>query len=102
MKNTIMWQKPQWKHGFGGKMNHLAIGTQEHSSGAHRTMFACNSFSDFARDQDFLKKRCPKCQAAEQKRAVDVCPVCFGDQYLVYNDGLMHPCPACKGTGKRN
>lgn len=36
------------------------------------------------------------------QRAVDVCPVCFGDKYLLHVDGLMHPCPACKGTGKRN
>lgn len=34
-------------------------------------------------------------------RALDACPVCFGDQYLIWNDGLLHPCPACNGTGKR-
>lgn len=33
--------------------------------------------------------------------APDVCPVCCGDQYMLFNDGLMHPCPSCEATGKR-
>ena len=28
------------------------------------------------------------------------CTLCFGYKYLLYDDGLMHPCPACNGTGK--
>jgi hypothetical protein len=49
-----------------------------------------------------LKSRIAELEGNRIKRAVDVCPVCFGDQYMLYNDGLMHPCPSCKGTGKRN
>ena len=40
-------------------------------------------------------------EATQQPLAPDACPVCFGDKYLLHNDGLMHPCPACNGTGKR-
>lgn len=29
------------------------------------------------------------------------CPLCFGDMYVLYSDGAMHPCPACNGSGKR-
>jgi len=40
------------------------------------------------------------CQAILERDAAQ-CPVCFGDKYSLFNDGLMHPCPACKGTGRR-
>jgi len=67
MKQMLRYNKPVWKHGYGGRSNHLAIGSQEHSTGAHRTHFACGAFSDFASDQDFGKKRCAKCESAQQK-----------------------------------
>jgi hypothetical protein len=30
------------------------------------------------------------------------CPLCFGDRWLLHNDGLMHPCPECNKTGISN
>lgn len=66
MEKIIRYNKPEWRHGYGGRLNHLAIGSQQHSTGAHRTHFACGAFSDFASEQDFTKKKCAKCQAAQQ------------------------------------
>lgn len=31
----------------------------------------------------------------------DTCPACFGDCERLHNDGLMHKCEVCGGTGKR-
>lgn len=40
--------------------------------------------------------------AAAQKRVQsDVCPACFGNCERLYNDGLMHKCQVCNGTGTR-
>ena len=67
MKQIIQYNKPMWQHGYGGRLNHLTIGSREHSTGATRSIFACGAFSDFARDENHSKGRCPKCQAAQQK-----------------------------------
>ncbi len=44
--------------------------------------------------------------AAELLRAPaepeQTCPVCFGDRERLNNDGLMHKCEFCDGTGKSN
>lgn len=67
MKEMIKYKNPIWQHGYGGRLNHLAIGSQEHSTGAYRAIFACGAFSDFARGEDHHKGRCTKCRAAQQK-----------------------------------
>lgn len=60
------------------------------------------------RDQDYKPKGdglqilVPPCKcAAQQSVHVDVCPACFGDCERLHNDGLMHKCQVCNGTGKR-
>jgi hypothetical protein len=56
---------------------------------------------DFQEMDALIKEIMALDEAAQQRVQADKCPVCFGDQYLLHNDGLMHPCPACGGTGIR-
>ena len=68
----------------------------------------CNSENEieiFALSSEGFNLSCPSCNRerwySQTKRDPDDCPVCFGDKYLLWSDGLMHPCPSCKGAGKR-
>lgn len=54
-----------------------------------------------AMDNFFNFLELPPVEVRPTQRSADDCPVCFGDKYVLHNDGLMHSCPACKGTGKR-
>lgn len=56
---------------------------------------------DFSKKLDRIIELLERLVAVEQRLQSDVCPMCFGDKYSLHNDGLMHPCPACEGTGKR-
>jgi hypothetical protein len=42
-----------------------------------------------------------KAIADEAAGQADMCPACFGDCERLHNDGLMHKCRVCNGTGKR-
>jgi len=55
---------------------------------------------------EFIIRFVPLTSAAELLRAPaepeQTCPVCFGDRERLNNDGLMHKCEFCDGTGKSN
>jgi hypothetical protein len=48
-----------------------------------------------------LCDRIKELESRPTRRVLDVCPACFGDCERLHNDGLMHKCEVCGGTGKR-
>ena len=44
---------------------------------------------------------CQKCLAAQQMRALDVCPVCEGKGKVANTHGVEQFCIPCDGTGQR-